>query len=109
MPIMRRTIKPDMIIYSDSLAAYDVLDVSAFRRPRINHRQRFSDGGNHINGSENLWSQAKRHLRRYNGIPRQRFDLYLKECEWRFTYWPTSRMMTILRESGSGRPLTQTP
>ena len=35
-----------------------------------------------INGIENFWSQAKRNLRRYNGIPRQNFPLYLKECEW---------------------------
>lgn len=25
-----------------------------------------------------------RHLRRFNGIPRQHFGLFLKECEWRF-------------------------
>lgn len=31
----------------------------------------------------NFWSQAKRLLRRYNGIPRKRFPLFLKECEWR--------------------------
>ena len=98
MPIMRRTIKPDAIIYTDSFAAYDVLDVSEFRHRRINHRQRFSDGGNHINGIENFWNQAKRHLRRYNGIPRQHFDLYLKECEWRFNYRPADRMMATLRE-----------
>jgi transposase len=98
MPIMRRTIKPDAIIYTDSFAAYDVLDVSEFRHRRINHRQRFADGGNHINGIENFWNQAKRHLRRYNGIPRQHFHLYLKECEWRFNYRPADRMMATLRE-----------
>lgn len=97
VPIMRRTIKPDAIIYTDSSAAYDVLDVSEFRHQRINHRQRFSDGGNHINGIENIWSQAKCHLRRYNGIPRQHFHLYLKECEWRFNYRPTSRLLAMLR------------
>jgi transposase len=98
MPIMRRTIKPDAIIYTDSFAAYDVLDVSEFRHRRINHRQRFSDGGNHINGIENFWNQAKRHLRRYNGIPRQHFNLSLKECDWRFNNRPADRVMTTLRE-----------
>ncbi|MDY0306984.1 MAG: IS1595 family transposase, partial [Desulfovibrionaceae bacterium] len=33
---------------------------------------------------ENFRNQAKRHLRRFNGIPRQSFYLFLKECEWRF-------------------------
>lgn len=97
MPIMRRAIKPDAIVYTDSFAAYDVLDVSEFRHQRINHRLRFSDGGNHINGIENFWNQAKRHLRRYNGIPRQHFHLYLKECEWRFNCRPTSRLLAVLR------------
>jgi transposase-like protein len=40
---------------------------------RINHREQFADRGNHINGIENFWNQAKRHLRRYNGIPRAHF------------------------------------
>ena len=33
---------------------------------------------------ENFWNQAKRHLRKFNGIPRETFGLFLKECEWRF-------------------------
>ena len=37
-----------------------------------------------INGIENFWNQAKRHLHKFNGIPREHFHLFLKECEWRF-------------------------
>jgi transposase-like protein len=48
------------------------------------HRELFADKQNHINGIENLWNQAKRHLRRFNGVPREHFYLFLKECEWRF-------------------------
>ncbi len=44
----------------------------------------FAERQNHINGIENFWNQAKRHLRRFNGIPKAHFELYLKECEWRF-------------------------
>ncbi|MEM7620694.1 MAG: IS1595 family transposase, partial [Pseudomonadota bacterium] len=29
-------------------------------------------------------NQAKRHLRKFNGIPKGNFPLFLKECEWRF-------------------------
>jgi len=39
---------------------------------------------NHINVMENFWNQAKRHMRKFNGIDRNHFDLFLKECEWRF-------------------------
>ena len=31
-----------------------------------------------------FWNQAKRYMRNFNGIPRQHFHLFLKECEWRF-------------------------
>ena len=85
-------------LYTDSYRAYDVLDVSEFRHVRINHKERFGDGQRHINGIENFWNQAKRHLRRYNGIPRQHFHLYLKECEWRFNYRPASRLLALLKE-----------
>jgi transposase len=61
-----------------------VLDVSAFKHYRINHSKLFADRHNHINGIENFWNQAKRHLRKFNGVPRQHFELFLKECEWRF-------------------------
>ena len=51
---------------------------------------------NHINGIENFWNQAKRHLRSYNGVPRQHFHLFIKECEWRFKYRPVGRMQGTL-------------
>lgn len=84
MPILARMIVPDSIVYTDGFAGYDALDVSDFQHVRINHCERFVEARNHINGIENLWSQAKRHLRRFNGVPRQSFYLFLKECEWRF-------------------------
>jgi transposase len=96
-PIIRARIKPDAVVYSDSFQAYDVLDVSEFRHMRINHREQFADKGNHINGIENFWNQAKRHLRRYNGIPRAHFPLYLKECEWRFNYRPAKPLARNLK------------
>jgi len=83
MPIMERTILPDSIVYTDGFSSYDALDVSDFHQVRINHSERFADQRNHINGIENFWNQAKRHLRRFNGVPKQNFHLFLKECEWR--------------------------
>jgi transposase len=98
LPIIQERIKPDSLVYTDSFTAYDVLDVSEFHHLRINHKERFADEQNHINGIENFWNQAKRHLRRYNGIPREHFHLYLKECEWRFNYRPASRLFATLSE-----------
>ena len=84
MPIMERMILPDSVVYTDGFSSYDALDVSDFHHVRINHSERFVDERNHINGIENFWNQAKRHLRRFNGVPKQSFHLFLKECEWRF-------------------------
>ena len=94
--IIRQRIEPDSVVYTDSYRSYDVLDVSEFHHQRVNHRDRFVDQRNHINGIENFWNQAKRHLRRYNGIPKDHFHLFLKECEWRFNYRPASRLLNTL-------------
>jgi transposase len=96
--IIRRRIKPDSIVYTDCYRSYDVLDVSEFHHQRINHQDGFAEARNHINGIENFWNQAKRHLRKYNGIPRHHFHLFLKECEWRFNYRPASKLLQTLAE-----------
>jgi len=84
LPIIREKVKPDSIVYSDCWKAYNALDVSEFKHYRINHSKLFANKHNHINGIENFWNQAKRHLRKFNGIPKEHFHLFLKECEWRF-------------------------
>jgi transposase len=86
MPIIREKIQPDSIVYSDCWRGYNVLDVSEFKHYRINHSKLFAHEKNHINGIENFWSQAKRHMRKFNGIPAKHFPLFLKECEWRFNH-----------------------
>ncbi len=58
MLIIRQKVKPDRISYSKLLIK------------RYNH--------------ENFWNQAKRYMRKFNGIPQEHFHLFLKECEWRF-------------------------
>lgn len=84
MPIIREKIRPDSIVYTDGYRSYNVLDVSEFKHYRINHSALFAHRHNHINGIENFWNQAKRHLKKYNGVPKKHFFLFLKECEWRF-------------------------
>jgi len=84
LPIIREKIQPDSIVYSDCWRGYNVLDVSEFKHYRINHSKLFVTEKNHINGIENFWNQAKRHMRKFNGIPAKHFPLFLKECEWRF-------------------------
>jgi transposase len=98
LPIMERMILPDSIVYTDAFRGYDALDVSDFHHVRINHSERFVDRQNHINGIENFWNQAKRHLRRFNGIPRDSFFLFLKECEWRFNGGDHKMLLNQLKQ-----------
>jgi len=101
IPIIERKVLPDSIVYSDSWTAYNALDVSDFHHQRINHSIEYVDGGNrrnHINGIENFWNQAKRHLRKYNGIPKEHFSLFLKECEFRFNFGSTSEQLGTLKK-----------
>ena len=99
MPIIRNKIQPDSIVYTDSYSSYNALDVSEFYHHRINHSTHFAESNfNHINGIENFWSQAKRHLRKYNGIPKKHFHLYIKECEFRFNYGDPKNQLAILKK-----------
>jgi len=84
LPIIAEKVMPDSIVYTDYFRSYNALDVSDFHHRRINHSKLFARGKNHINGIENFWNQAKRHLRKFNGIKQENFYWFLKECEWRF-------------------------
>lgn len=84
LPIIPEQVQPESIVYTDAFRAYNALDVSEFHHRRINHSLRFAEPRNHINGIENFGNQAKRHLRRFNGIKKRNFYWFLKECEWRF-------------------------
>ncbi len=57
-----------------------------FYHERIYHSTLFAQGKNHIKGIENFGKQAKRVLRKYNGIPKESSPLFLKECQFRFNY-----------------------
>jgi len=98
MPIIRDKVIPDSIVYSDCWRGYNVLDTSEFKHYRINHSQLFADKKNHINGIENFWNQAKRHMRKFNGIPKEHFPLFLKECEWRFNNPKPKQQLSILKQ-----------
>ncbi|EGY52155.1 IS1595 family transposase [Neisseria shayeganii] len=102
MPIIREQVEPDSIVYTDCYRSYDVLDVSEFAHFRINHSTHFAERQNHINGIENFWNQAKRVLRKYNGIDLKSFLLFLKECEFkecefRFNFGTPKQQLKILR------------
>ena len=97
LPIIEEKVRPDSIVYTDTFQSYNALDVSEFKHQRINHSKRFADQRNHINGIENFWNQAKRHLRRFNGIKQENFYWFLKECEWRFNGGDHKKLLKQLK------------
>ncbi len=98
MPLIVNKVAPDSFVYTDCYRSYNALDVSSSHHQRINHSQLFGQGKNHINGIENFWNQAKRVLRKYNGIPRESFPLFLKECEFRFNYGTPKQQFGTLKK-----------
>ena len=62
LPVIKKKIMPDCIVYTDSLSSYDKLDVSGFIHYRINHSKEFADRQNHINGIGNFLESGKTRL-----------------------------------------------
>jgi len=85
--VIQQKVPKGSTIYSDQLAVYDGLITQGYRHYRINHSKGFATTRRqHINGIENFWGYAKTKLKRYCGIPRTQFLLYLKEMAFRFNH-----------------------
>lgn len=97
MPIIEEKVELDSIVYTDSYRSYNALDVTDFEHHRINHSKLFADKTNHINGIENFWNQAKRQMRKFNGIKKENFYWFLKECEWRFNGGDHKKLLNQLK------------
>ena len=62
LPVIKKKIMPDSIVYTDSLSSYDKLDLSGFIHHRINHSKEFADRRNHINSIGNFLESGKTRL-----------------------------------------------
>jgi transposase len=86
------------VAYSGTFASYDTLNVEGYEGVRINRQEELADSTRHINGMENVWSQAKRHQRQFNGVPKASFPLFLQECVWRFNTGTPEKQLESLRK-----------
>jgi len=85
--IIRGQVDIESVINTDAWRGYDgLVDMGYEKHYRVKHgKGEWSDGsGNHINGIESFWGYAKHRLNKFKGIPRNKFDLHLKETEFRF-------------------------
>ena len=83
-------------LFTDDTQVSDALRSFGLRHRHIGGHHRFAPGSDRVNRMENFWNQARRHLRKYNGIPGHHLHLYLRECEWRFNYGSPRELRTTL-------------
>ena len=92
--IVREKIQSGSIVILRTLfPATALLDVSEFKHCRTDHSKLFAGRQNRIGGIGNFRNRAKRRLRKFNGIPRERFHLFPKEA--------VGMPLTILQEISS--------
>ncbi|MFQ5786555.1 MAG: IS1595 family transposase [Thermodesulfobacteriota bacterium] len=98
--IIRGHVEIDSIIHSDKWRGYNgLVDMGYPKHYRIDHKEsEFVKGKTHINGIESFWSFAKRRLQKYNGIQKKKFNLHLKESEFRFNNRKEDIYKLILKE-----------
>lgn len=87
--IIEQIVSENAEINSDGWRGYDgLVDVGYDKHYRVNHGSNEfvarKNPRNHINGIENFWSFTKRRMQRKNGVRKTYFELFLKECEWRY-------------------------
>ena len=88
VPIIKKLAPSDSTIYSDEWKAYDGLVNAGYKKHyRVTHSNDvFANGRAHVNGIENFWGIAKNRMVKMRGIKREKFNLHLKETEWRFNH-----------------------
>lgn len=86
-------IKPNSVVFINHYNPEQALDINDCYQEHI-HSADMTDLV--IADIEKFWEQTKRVLRKYNGIPKSTFPLFLKECEFRFNYsTPKAQLKTL--------------
>ena len=84
--IIRGKVEANSIIHSDGWRGYHgLVDMGYKKHFRVHHgANEFVRENSHINGIESFWSYAKIRLVKFHGMDKSKFNLHLKECEFRF-------------------------
>ncbi len=85
IPIIEGKVLEGSTIYSDGWKSYDGLILNGYDHYRVYHsKNEFVQGKAHVNGIESFWSFTKRRLSKFNGLTDEKFNLHLKESEYRW-------------------------
>ena len=98
IPIIQKKVIPDSIVYSDCWRGYNTLDVTDFNTIALTIQNCLQIREIILMVLENFWNQAKPDMRKFNGIPKESFWLFLKECEWRFNTQNPKIQLTQIRQ-----------
>lgn len=97
--IIRGKVDPNSIIHTDGWRGYDgLVDLGLEKHFRVNHgNNEFVKGSRHVNGIESFWSYAKHRLAQFHGVRKDKFELHLKETEFRFNHRKLDLYKTLLK------------
>jgi transposase-like protein len=97
--IIRGKVDPNSIIHTDGWRGYDgLVDIGVDKHFRVNHgNNAFVRGSKHVNGIESFWSFAKHRLVKFNGVKKSKFELHLKETEFRFNHRHENLYLALLK------------
>lgn len=85
LPIICSRVKPGSTIYSDGFGAYSHLNKLGYKHYQVLHAHTYvSKYRVHTNGIESFWAFTKQLFHSRRGLPRSRYQMHLKEAEFRF-------------------------
>ena len=99
MPIIKGKVLEESTVYTDGWKSYDSLVLNGYKHYRVFHsKNEFVRGKSHVNGIESFWSYAKRRMAKFNGVPKDKFILHLKESEWRWNHRDDKIYKLLMKE-----------
>lgn len=105
IPVIKGKILEESTVYTDGWKSYDGLVLNGYKHYRVYHsKNEFARGKSHVNGIESFWSFAKRRIAKFNGVPKGKFVLHLKESEWRWNH-RDDKMYELLMKDLRENPL----
>lgn len=99
VPIICERVKQGSTIYSDGFGAYYHLNKFGYKHHVVVHAHTFVTSRIvHTNGIESFWAFTKQLFHGRKGLPRIRYQLHLKEAEFRFNHRDPHVLRLFLRK-----------
>lgn len=96
--LIRERVMPLSCIYSKQGKEYFQLDSSGFENYRVPADRSLQNNKYHIDTIENFWKRSERYMKKYKGIAKENFPLFMKECEWQYNNEDVFEKIKILKK-----------